>query len=71
MKYQTIPRHISEFSRVREQAIRIAFDLLGYCQRASKKKGILRGTRCFRGTSYLCTRRYNIDKRKNRELNLL
>src|SRR5947209_8249890 len=41
IKYQTIPKHIPEFSRVREQAIRTAFDLLGYCRRASKKKGFL------------------------------
>jgi len=41
MKYQTILRHIPEFLRVREQAIRTAFDLLGYCRRASKKKGFL------------------------------
>jgi hypothetical protein len=28
-----------EFERVGEKAIKIAFDLLGYCRRASKKKG--------------------------------
>jgi hypothetical protein len=39
MKYESIPRSIPELSTVREQAIKTAFDLLGYCRRASKKKG--------------------------------
>ena len=39
MKYQNILRHIPEFPRVGEQAIKTAFDLLGYCRRVSKKKG--------------------------------
>jgi hypothetical protein len=39
MKYNSILRAVPEFSKVGERAIKTAFDLLGYCQRASKKKG--------------------------------
>jgi hypothetical protein len=44
MKYTFIPRSVPEFSSVKEQAIRTAFDLLGYCRRASKKKGFSENT---------------------------